>query len=427
MKNDMDNQREVSTTKTTSLFAIAGFRNLWIGQMTSQFGDVLHTLVFLWMVLEATGDPNKMGIVGAFEALPPIIFAVHAGVWADRHDRRQILIWTDWLCTALVIGFAFLVLNVKMPSLPVICLFAFALKSMTAFASPARSAALPRLVPPDRLVEAMALNSTLQNIMPLIGNALSAMVLQVIFALSKTMTYFVTFLFNGATFLVSALFMLRLPSLVPERVGERKSTWNEMKEGVHFIRDVPFLRVAILLSVSLNFFIAPFMPTYIFVAKYRFNSDPSLLAYLEVGFFLGMVAGSVLTMKAKIQRVGIAFSCFIALASVMMIPMGYTHSKVVFWVMNFFCGLCIPPAAIPINTLTQLKTPDALRGRVNSVLSMASMVVVPIGMVLSGVLLKRFGITGTFWYMILGLTVPSLLGLLNRDFRMAVMEGSATN
>lgn len=62
MKNDMDNQREVSTTKTTSLFAIAGFRNLWIGQMTSQFGDVLHTLVFLWMVLEATGDLTKWGL-----------------------------------------------------------------------------------------------------------------------------------------------------------------------------------------------------------------------------------------------------------------------------------------------------------------------------------------------------------------------------
>ncbi len=419
----MDSLVEAQPDKKPSLFANEGFRNLWIGQMISQFGDVLHALVFLWMILEVTGDPNKMGIVGAFEALPPIVFAVHAGVWADRHDRKKILVWMDWLSMSLVIGFAFLVYGVKTPSLPVVCAFAFALKSMSAFAMPARSAALPRLVPANQLVQATALNSTLQSVMPLIGNALSALVLQVIFALSKTMTYFVTFLFNGATFFVSALFMLRLPSLIPEREGERKSTWNEMKEGIHFIRDVPFLRVAIALSVSLNFFVAPFMPTCVVVTKQRFNSEPSVLALLEVGFFLGMAVGSMLTMKAKIKRVGIAFSAFLSLASLMMIPMGYTHSPLVFGIMNFLCGLCIPPAAIPINTLTQLKTPDALRGRVNSALSMASMMVMPIGMALSGVLLKYLGITGTFWYMVLGLLVPSLLGLLNRDFRMALMEG----
>lgn len=421
--NDESIETAAQTGKKPSLFANQGFKNLWLGQMISQFGDVLHALVFLWMVLEVTGDPNKMGIVGAFEALPPIIFAVHAGVWADRHDRRKILLWVDWLCMGLVVGFAFLVYWVKTPSLPVVCAFAFALKSMTAFASPARSAALPRLVPSDQLIQATALNSTLQSIMPLIGNALSAMVLQVIFTLSKTMTYVATFLFNGATFLISALFMLRLPSLVPERVDDRKSTWNEMKEGVRFIREMPFLRVAILLSVTLNFFLAPFMPAYVVVAKQRFHSDPSLLAFLEVGFFLGMGAGSVIVMKAKIKRVGVAFSCFLSLAGLMMIPMGYTDSKVIFWIMNFLCGLCIPPAAIPIGTLTQLKTPDALRGRVNAALGMASMAVTPIGMALSGVLLKRVGVAGTFWYMIAGLTIPSMLGLLNRDFRLATMEG----
>ncbi len=420
----MDNLVEETPAKPPSLFSFAGFRNLWIGQLISQFGDVLHGLVFLWMILDVTKDPRQMGIVGAFEALPAIVFAVHAGVWADRHDRKAILIWTDWFAAVLVIGFAFLVLWIKVPSLPVVCLFAFALKSMTAFAAPARGAAIPNLVPSERLLQANALNATLQNVMPLIGNALSAMVLQVIFSLSRTLTYFVTFVFNGLTFIVSALFMLRLPSLVPERHDERQSAWNEMKEGIRFVRGEPVLTVAITLSLMLNFFVAPFMPSMVMITKQRFAGTPSMLAFLEMGFFVGMALGAVILSKIRIRRVGVAFSVSLTFAALMFIPMGYTYDPKVFWTANFLCGICIPPAAIPMNTLTQLRTPDALRGRVNSVTSMSSMLIMPIGYALSGILLARLGITGTFWFMTVGLGLAPLFGLLHREFRGAVLEGT---
>ncbi len=410
------------TQKKESLFQYVGFRNLWVGQLVSQFGDVLHSMVFLWMVLEVTGRREAVGIVGAFEALPAVIFSMHSGVWADRYNRKQILLWTDWISTVFVLGFAVLMLFVAKPALWVICFFAFILKAVGVFALPARGAAIPRLVPSERLMEANALNSTVQNLMPLAGNVLAALVFQVIFALNKTFTYFITFLFNGCTFLVSALFMLRLPDLYPEREASPHSTLHEVKEGLTYIRKSVVLTASIGVSTALNFFLAPFMTAMVVVVQERFQGTPAMLAILETGFFCGMGIGALLTYRLKPKRVGLTFSLFLALAAVSVVPMGYVHSPILFWICNFLCGICIPPASIPLNTMVQIQTPDALRGRVSATMGMLSMLVMPIGTALSGLLLKQWGIEGTFLYMGLGLGIVPLLVLSIREFREVRLE-----
>lgn len=417
---------QVEPHKKASILSFKGFRHLWIGQLISQFGDVLYVLVFLWLVLEATGDKAAVGIVGAAGAMPYLLFSLYAGTVADKYDRRKILILSDIVSAVFIFGFSFLVYIDNAPPLFVICSFAFFLGCANVFATPAKSAATPRLVPPDRLIEANSLHSATQSGMPLIGNAVSALILHVLFKVSASFAYVITFVFNGITFLLSAFFMSLLPSLKPERDESPQTAWHDAIAGVKFILHDKVLLPAIIAIVGMNFFIAPFMPAYVVVAQQRFEGTPSLLALLETGFFLGMLVGSLFVMKTKIKRAGIAFSLFLVISAITIIPMGFVYSTFVFWLLNFFCGIFIPFASIPINTLIQVVTPDAFRGRVNSCLSMMSAAAMPLGMGLSGFLMDLMGIEGIFIYMGVGFAVSAMFPLIYRTFRHAILPETAT-
>jgi DHA3 family macrolide efflux protein-like MFS transporter len=415
----------VNPTAKPFVLRHAGFRNLWIGQIISQFGDVLYALVFLWMVLEVTGDEGAVGIVGAAQALPYVVLSAYAGTVVDRCDRRLLLILSDLVSAALVLGFVGVLLFDPKPSLWVICLVAFLLGSANVFAGPARSAAIPRLVPQTQLVEANALNSTTQNAMPLAGNVVSAVFLHTIFTVSAALAYVITFSFNAVSFLVSAVFMARLPKMVPKRESAPKSALHDAVEGVKFVVHHPVLGPAMLVSLAMNFFVAPFMPAYVVVAQEKFQGTPGLLAMLDTGFFSGMLIGSLLVFRVQIRRVGLAFSLWLSLASLTVMPMGYIGSPYGFWALNFLCGVMIPLASVPLNTLIQLETPDGLRGRVNSALAMVASMVLPVGMALSGLLIKRMGIEGIFLFMGAGLGISPLLALLFPGYRHAKLPSGS--
>src|SRR5689334_537218 len=114
---------------------IAPFRNLWIGQLISQMGDALYALVFLWLVLDKTGNQANVGIAGACMSLPTVLLSLWTGALADRHDRRLIMLAADLLSTALVFGFLAVILLLPKIPLGAICLFAFALSSSAVLAN----------------------------------------------------------------------------------------------------------------------------------------------------------------------------------------------------------------------------------------------------------------------------------------------------
>lgn len=408
------------------ILSYAGFRNLFLGQVVSQFGDTLYWIVFPWLVYEVTGSAGAVGITLAFEALPYVLLSWYAGAIVDRVDRRLVLIWSDVFSAALVTLFAAIVLLDATPALWLVCTVVFLLGCVNVFAAPAKHAATPRLVPEDRLIEANALNSYAQSSMPLIGFALGAGLLGLLNVFTPALMYVAVFLFDALTFVGSALFMAALPSIVPQRDDERKAAWRETLEGLRFVRSNDVLFVSLLLAVGMHMFIAPFMPAYVVVAKDVFDGTPTTLAILEVGFFLGMVFGSLATMVWKPRAAGLAFSIALALAAIPIVPMGFVKDMWVFFVLNLVCGLFVPLAQVPMNTLVQVITPDGYRGRVNSALSMMAAMVMPVGYLLSGVLIAAVGLTGTFAVIGIGFGLTALLGLVSRGFRLARLpEGGA--
>lgn len=402
-----------------SILSYVGFRNLFLGQIVSQFGDTLYWIVFPWLVYEVTGSAGAVGITLAFEALPYVLLSWYAGAVVDRVDRRLVLIWSDVFSAVLVTLFAAIVLLDPKPSLWVVCSVVFLLGCVNVFAAPAKHASTPRLVPEERLIEANALNSYAQSSMPLIGFALGAGLLGLLNVFTPSLMYVAVFLFDALTFVGSALFMFALPSIVPQREDERKAAWKETLEGLRFVRSNEVLFVSLLLAVGMHVFIAPFMPAYVIVTKDVFNGTTTTLAILEAGFFLGMVFGSLVTMVWKPKAAGVAFSVALALAAIPIVPMGFAKDMWTFFALNLICGLFVPLAQVPMNTLVQVITPDGYRGRVNSALSMMAAMVMPLGYLLSGALIAAVGLTGTFAVIGIGFGLTALLGLASPGFRSA--------
>lgn len=414
--------------KKSSILSFSGFRNLWVGQVISQFGDQMYGLVFLWLVLEVTNSPTAVGIVGAFSAAPYVFFSLYAGTLADRIDRRLLLLWSDILSAILIFLFAVILAFDPKPHLWTICAFGFALGSANVIAAPARAAIIPRLVPVDRLQDAMAMNSMSQGAMPLLGSLLSAAILTPLFKLSSLFAYLLTFGINGLTFLISALFMRALPRVVALREDGQKNMWQDTKDGIRYLFSHPILLPSVFVSIGISLCISPFMPAYVVVAQQQYNGSPGLLGLLETGFFAGIVIGSLLAMRFKTKRPGIAFAFWFAICALPIVPMGYIAYlgtsywvKIgVFWLLNFISGIAMPLGQIPLQTLIQSQTEDAFRGRVNSALGMVIGIVWPLGTALSGYLISILGLPNLFVLMGIGLMFCGLSGLLFSSIRNAV-------
>ena len=161
----------------TKPLGIPAFRNLWLGQSISQLGDALYYVVFMFMVGKVTGSIAMVGYVGALETIPFFLFSAYSGVLADRIDRKKIMLVSDLICGGILAAFAAAAYFNPKPHIAVIGAIAFALSTIRVFFWPAKNASIPRLVPPEMVMEANALSSITHNLMFLAGLGFSASVL----------------------------------------------------------------------------------------------------------------------------------------------------------------------------------------------------------------------------------------------------------
>lgn len=405
------------------LLRIPGFRAFFIGQSISLVGDAFYYVVFMFMVGEITGSAAMVGFVGALEMVPFLLLSPYAGIIADRIDRRKIL-----LATALASGtilFVFLGVVLSNQTVPLWTLFAtaFLTSVVTTFLGPAKNAAIPSLVPAEGLLAANALNGISANITPVFSHFFTATVLAVLYKLSPQYFFAAVVALNVLSFYWSAYFFLRMPPCVPDRVVESHAM-EDLREGIAYLKSRLDLKVLVTAQGLLSLFVSPFFVVYIAVNKAWFDGTPMVLAICEGGFFVGMVVASALVGKANVRRPGLAFVGSTLIVGVTVVFMGYSPVLWQFVVWNFLAGLAVPFAQIPMQTYLQLSVPDGFRGRVNSVLMMVNLGVMPLGMSTAGIMLDAIGIVASFWVMGLGMAVAAAFGWAFAEFRNATIAGT---
>lgn len=193
------------------------FRLLWLGQVVSQLGDWLNSIALFTLVLRLTDSGRAVGLVLVARFLPSVVLGPLAGVVADRFDRRHVMIASDIVRAAVVLGFPF----VRRPEHVWLVYFLTVLQlAFSAFFEPARTAALPSVVRGPDLVAANSLSSVTWSAMLTLGAAVGGPVAG-LFGTDAA------FILDSLTYVVSAVLVWRLR--LPPRPARAKGRLTAAK------------------------------------------------------------------------------------------------------------------------------------------------------------------------------------------------------
>ena len=149
---------------------------MWLGQLGHSAAMWMEQVVRPLLILELTGSAVQVGLVISVRMIPQLVFGLFAGVIADRYSKKRVLLISQSVTLSMHLTLALLILT---GSIQIWHIFvtAFITGSSMAFNQPARQSLVPRLVPPDMLLNALALNTAAMNIMRIAGASLAGVML----------------------------------------------------------------------------------------------------------------------------------------------------------------------------------------------------------------------------------------------------------
>ena len=326
------------------------FLRLWFGQGASFLGDAVSTVALVVLVVQIAGSASAVG--GALVArLLPTLVSPLAGVFADRLDRRVVLVTSDLARAALALGMVFA------ENLATVYVLAFLMGLGRTFFNPTIRAAFPGVVGGGNLARANGLLSATFSISITAGPALGGV-------LVATVGVNAAFLVDSATYLISAISLSRISLPRPER-DDATGFGQDLQEGLGYLAGarVPLAIVVGTFLVILT--INTTIPAEVFLAKETFdagNVGYGLLVSLWGG---GTVLGSVM-MVVLGDRVNLIFLYFLSIFCGALALVGTGLSSVfalavgALMVEGTFTGI----DNVATDTILQKRVPDAFLGRV---------------------------------------------------------------
>jgi predicted MFS family arabinose efflux permease len=357
---------------------------MWLGACTSTIGTFVQQFAQSWLIYDLTKNPFYLGLDLFLGQLPIIMFSLFGGVFADRLDRRKILLVSQYiqLTCAFLLAALFAAHVVKVWH---ILTLSFVVGLGQSFGGPAYSALLPTLVASEDLANAIAMNSIQFNLARIIGPTIGGITYATLGA-----TW--CFTLNGISYIavIASLFMINV-KFVPPRTQERVLT--SMKQGIRFIRQRDGMSALVVLAFCTTLFgfsINGFLPVYV---RSIFHRGPETYTLLLVFSGAGSVCGA-LTVAAMEKLKGQGRLTLMILISLGIITAGFALSK---WlplscVLIFFAGMTVMASASLMISLAQLIATDAMRGRVMSVYNLAFRTGIPLGALALGKIIPVIGI-----------------------------------
>ncbi len=224
------------------------FRRLWTSGLISYFGSMITYVALPFQIKELTNSYIAVGLIGAVELVPLIIFGLYGGVLADKVDRRKMILYTE-IALALMTFSLFINSQLDNPSLIWIYVVAGTFAALDGLQRPSADAILPRLVGHDDLPAASALMSLRWQTGVIAGPALAGILL----ATAGTGT---AYLVDVVTFVISILFVLRVKSVKPFEKN-LAPTISAMREGIKYAASRKDLMGTYLVDLAAMFFAMP--------------------------------------------------------------------------------------------------------------------------------------------------------------------------
>ncbi|WP_371825327.1 MFS transporter [Paenibacillus soyae] len=350
------------------------------GQTISLFGSALVQYAIMWHVTLTTQSGLMMTLFIVCGFIPTFLLSPFAGVWADRFNRKNLIMIADSMIAAvtLVLAITFLMGYDE----PWLLFVIAAVRALGAgIQTPAVGAILPQIVPEDKLTKVNGVNGTLQALMMFVAPIVSA-------SLLSMATIEVIFFIDVATALIAIftlLFFLRIPLHQKAADGQTTSYLDDFKQGITYIKNHSFLKPFFIFFAFFFVLMAPAAFLTPLQVTRSFGDDYWRLTAIEIAFSVGMMAGGAIIaswggFRNKVYTMAFANLIMGACTLVLgIVP--------VFWiyliVMAVF-GVAMPMANTPTTVLLQEKVDSNYLGRIFGVFGMISTSMMPIGMLIFG-------------------------------------------
>ncbi len=354
------------------------YRYLWTGTVLMSAGQWIQQVTLGWLLYDLTGSSVLLGALNGVRALPFLVAGPIAGVAADRMDRRQLMLRTQYvlIVTALAMG-ALVVSGYLQPW----HLFVFTLLTGMAWAfnEPVRQSCVPGVVPKNELMSAIALNSMGFNINKVLGPALGGVLIA---AFGAGGNFFVQSVAYAGVLLM--IYWMHVPP-TPEDARQSSALAN-LKEGLAYVWSNPTVLALMMAAYVPRVFAVPYQTLMPVFQKDVLGVGPEGLGLLLAAPGAGAVLSVLLLSSSTygIKRKGLLLLWSLIFLGSFLILFSRMKSFPVALIVLVGVGACQIMFMATTNTLLQMLTPDALRGRVMS-LYMLDRGLMPAGALMAGV------------------------------------------
>ncbi|HXR31748.1 MAG TPA: MFS transporter [Solirubrobacterales bacterium] len=360
---------------------VPNYRRYFAGQLISLSGTWMQTVAAIWLILTLTGSGVAVGLTTALQFLPMLLFGAWGGVLADRIPRRRLLIATQALMAIPAIGL-FVVTATGVVAPWMVFLAVFAMGSVNAIDNPARQSFVFEMVGPDRVVNAVSLNSVIVQMARIAGPALAGLLIAGFGVVP-------CFALNALTFvaMIVALWGMDPRRLHTEPLAPREP--GAIRAGLRYVRATPELAVPLALMALVGTLGFNFQVVLPLLAKFSFGGDASTYAAMVSAMAVGSIAGALVNGAhgrpgpRLIAGGALAFGV-LALLSAAMPALALELGALT------LLGAAAVTFAATINSSLQLAVEPQMRGRVMALYSVVFLGSTPIGGPLAGWLAQTY-------------------------------------
>jgi MFS family permease len=400
---------------TFRAFHHRAFSLLIAGQTLSRVGDFLYQVALAWWVLEKTNSGIAMGMVFLFTLTPTILFVLLGGALVDRLPRTRLLFLSDLGRGVIMLLIALLASSNRLELWMVYVgslLFGFA----DAFFTPALQALVPQIIPQEDLTSANSINSLSLQLGRVAGPAMGG----ILVGFGGTT---LAFGINAASFLLSAITLIPLLSIPAPVREETESTPQhllvDIREGFQTTIASPILWISIITFAFINITLAgPFSVGMPFLVKNHLGGDEKLLGLLYAIFPIGYaISGLVLGSVKRLRYRGIVSYVCGAVAGIGLGVFGLNLPLWALIVAALINGAALEIGGLIWTNILQELVPEEKLGRVASIDTLGSFVLLPLGFAFTGWLVDRVDIAVIFIAAGIVAALASLLPLFHPSIR----------
>lgn len=373
--------------KLKKLAPLKGFITLWGSQAVSSLGSSMTAYALIIWVYQQKGTASSVSLLSFFTFLPSILFSFAAGTFADRWDKKRVMLLSDLAAACGTLTVLLLHLNGRL-QIWHLYLINFLISFMNAFQGPASYVATSLLVPKEYYNQASGLQSFSSSLISIITPALATALL----AFGRLETVLIVDLISFMVAFLTLLLFIRLPELQTELNKEKERFIKSCLYGLQFLREHKMLLKLILYMSLIN--LLAFTSGYGILSALilaHSGGNQTVLGLVNSAVGIGMLLGSVAVtlMKPPKSRTRVIFITMAVSFFLGNALFSAGHSAGV-WIVTAFTGnMLVPFTNAGMTAIMRLNVPIEMQGRVFSTRDTVQYFTIPLGLFLGGFLSDR--------------------------------------